>query len=126
MTWLLEITPTAIPSLPQTTTRGVSRFARIWAASKSDASGLSTASRFRAESKMFLTRIISMVPHLLFVRGSPLLCALLMPSRSPDTAIAPRMRQYEHGQRSAERSPGGVDRMYGGVHPRLLIRYSNE
>src|SRR5439155_3264611 len=71
MTWLLEITPTAIPSLSHTTTRGVSRFARIWAASKSDASGLSTASRFRAESKMFLTRIISIVPHLSFVRGSP-------------------------------------------------------
>src|SRR5205807_4554007 len=71
MTWLLEITPTAIPSLSHTTTRGVSRFARIWAPSKTDASRLSTASRFRAESKMFLTRIISIVPHLSFVRGSP-------------------------------------------------------
>src|SRR2546430_9537011 len=28
-----------------------------------------------------------------------------MPSRSADTAIAPRMRQYEHVQRRAERSP---------------------
>src|SRR5437016_12941838 len=71
MTWLLEITPAAIPSLSHTTTRGVSRFARIWAASKSDASRLSTASRFRAESKMFLTRSISIVRHLSFVRGSP-------------------------------------------------------
>src|ERR1700730_11197094 len=71
MTWLLEITPTAIPSLSHTTTRGVSRFARIWAASKSDASRLSTASRFRAASKMCLTRIISIVPHLSSVGGSP-------------------------------------------------------
>src|SRR5207248_6699337 len=30
---------------------------------------------------------------------------MLMPSRSADTAIAPRMRQYEHVQRRAERSP---------------------
>src|SRR5437016_7086934 len=71
MTWLLEITPTAIPSLSHTTTRGVSRFARIRAASRSDASRLSTASRFRAESKMFLTRIISISPHVSFIRGSP-------------------------------------------------------
>src|SRR5437764_10843862 len=72
MTGLLEITPTAIPSLSHTTTRGVSRIARIRASSKSDASRLSTASRFRAESKMFLTRIMSIVPHLSFIRGSPL------------------------------------------------------
>src|SRR3977135_63628 len=31
-----------------------------------------------------------------------------MPSRSADTAIAPRMRQYEHVQRRAERSPGAL------------------
>src|SRR6266436_7229350 len=30
---------------------------------------------------------------------------MLMPSSSADTAIAPRMRQYEHVQRRAERSP---------------------
>src|SRR5262249_6277902 len=69
-TWLLEITPTAIPSPSHTTTRGVSRFARIRAASIIDASRLSTASRFRAASKMCLTRIISTVPHPPFVRGS--------------------------------------------------------
>src|SRR4029077_9919677 len=71
MTWLLEITPTAIPSLSHTTTRGVFRFARILAASKSDASRLSTASRFRAASRMCLTRIIRIVPHLSPVDGSP-------------------------------------------------------
>src|SRR5436853_7864125 len=30
---------------------------------------------------------------------------MLMPCRSADTAMAPRMRQYEHVQRRAERSP---------------------
>src|ERR1700757_1537508 len=90
ITWLLETTPTAIPSLSHTTTRGVSRFAKIRAASKSDASRLSTASRFRAASKTCLTRIMGIAPHPWWVRGSPprpggghahVLLAILFPCR---------------------------------------------